>query len=52
MIKMKKRDFTHAETRQKGLLLTDGDAVELSRVRDRVRSLVYPRCVAEIDAVG
>lgn len=33
-------------------LLTDGDAVELSRVWDRVRSLVNPRSVTEADAVG
>lgn len=38
--------------RAKMLVLTDRDTVKLSRVWDRVRSLVYPRCVAEIDAVG
>lgn len=36
----------------KKLLLTDRNTVKLPRVRDRVRSLVYPRSVADTDAVG
>lgn len=46
------RCFVNTVERARQLLLTDGDAVELSRVWDRVCSLVYPRRVAEVDAVG
>lgn len=51
MKKKKKHDLCMLK-RAKMLVLTDRDAVKLSRVWNRVRSLIYPRCVAEIDAVG